>query len=76
MAFTKLRGATLAQLDEVTANFTNADWEQLEDEHLVHIYHDVLSAMDLLGVQEDQDSVLVLCHLYRKLLARNPEIAS
>ena len=74
--FTKLRGVTVDQLDEVTASFTDTDWEQLDESHLRPIYHDVTDHMVLLGIDDtDQDAVLIFCRLYLKVIARDPEIA-
>ena len=72
--FTKLRGVTVDSLDEVTAAFTDADWDQLDGD-LTGVFHEVTDQMVRLGVDDtDQDAVLIFCRLYLKVIARDPEV--
>ena len=62
--FTKLHGVTLDRLDEVTSEFTAADWAQLDDEHLDVTGLDVLRGVAHLGVDMDEDPIALYCRLY------------
>lgn len=74
MPFTKLRGVTPDQLDEVVSTFTDEDWDALEQGYLIPAGHDVLDHLDPLGADEDFDTTVLFCRLYSHLTARNPEV--
>lgn len=71
--FTKLQGVRLADLDSVTATFSDADWDQLDSEHIRHTAANVQDDMDFLGAHPDDDGVLIFIRIYQQLLQRDEE---
>lgn len=70
--FTKLQGVGPDRVDEAITAFTDEDWERLETGYLDLIALDVTEHLDPLGLAEDADRMVLLCHLYAALLARHP----
>ena len=73
MTFTKLRGVTPDRLDEVTASFDAADWDDLYNCHLAGLALDSIDVADGLGIPEHVDSMTVISRLYLAYVATLPE---